>query len=1192
MVRFLENNAAGSYSVVAESLSDVRVIGNQTVIVTQIKRRLTSQSVGAALDELWDIYRLAEDFAELRPRLRFQLQAAESDTKVVEAQVGKWLARRVIENISTQEVEDFIAAVSINKIVDPARELHALLHERLRAPDPVGLARTWLARLIEASENEHGFASVARDIWNDLVGLDNNKRRSGDIQLWRDEFSPPPQTEPGAYLTGQRPMIYHLRDGYFAPRPAVLDRVRREFWEWQESRPAFVDNTVKLPVFWLAGRSGVGKSVLLLQLLADLHDRGIVRVIWLGSNSGLLGRAIEWVQRAEECDPDSDLLSVIAIDDPYQVSSVEASAHWHDALARVDDLRQRGEGESLPLIVCCGPTEQALNLSNDFVDALIVRQSLVANEAAEDYDQLREWFVRRTGLELSRAHSPNMLLVQLFFEKHHGSSLKEFAARFRARIRSMDSDGQVFEVVARVMALNRLYVGYPARAFEAVLTPRQRDAMAALQADEHLENRGAGSRQDTWISHPQIANLMYDVWFPPGVETNVRRGHLLSAIADCDAYGEGPAGAAAPLWALSRALVDRTGDLSSRIAEDNVGDLLYTIFQKRVRDRGLPLGDLPVWLEIAANLPSIEWTPHPATQAVNCLRDADVTLPGIRLTCHKLLQHWASLTGVADGIVDLLGRSLAWHEFRPLVIDASKKLRDPRLGAVIEHWLSVTRSGKLMIGDVLAGAVGKVGGSSRLLDRSAALLQNAPLTTSWCEVAILLLERDTARYLRSVLAWLEGNRAHREIVVLLERLLKYAPHDPELAKWASEWLASDSSDRSHVVRLLASRYGRADVGVSWLLRNSEEHQQWPNIWQATWEAQGRADDLTEIGLAWLESCPEHAMWTKAWRVLWDARCDARRLAAVGQNWLLRGFGSHALPSVWEPLWEAGSDRGALAPIGLCWLQDSPTEYRWPHVWEALREGDVELSRIREMALVWLEGNTLGRHGWHFVWSQCLGQPQMVERLLVVAQDQLHAYVRSQDNSIMARWSRVWRDSWERSFTGRERLSALAGEWLSCAKVNKNWCAVAETVLRHGASSKLGHIIAARLAELSPDTVLWAQVWLLAKQSGAEGIDLSRSGYGWLSRNQFKSQWLRMWKTLWDEGYELDGLWGMAINLLRNRPDHKRWHHVWAWLWGSTADHTELKEIADHWLMYPNARDYSGRDVIEQLLSCTDTAVSH
>ncbi|MGC4827233.1 hypothetical protein [Micromonospora arida] len=1192
VIRFLENRAAGSYSVVAESLSDLRVVEDTTVIVTQIKRRHTSQSVGTALDQLWEVYRLAEEFPELRPRLRFEVQAAESDLKSLEARISRWLERRKAATTTAEEVEQFTAAVTVNTIADPARELHAILHERLRATDPVGLSRTWLARLMEASDDEQGFEAVARDIWNDLVGLDGNKKITSDIKLWRDEYAPPSQIEPGAYLTGQRPMLYHLRNGYFAPRPAALDRVRQDFWEWQDSRPAFADNTVKLPVFWLGGRSGVGKSVLLLQLLADLHSQGIARVIWLGNNPGLLSRAMEWVQRAEERDPDQDLLSVIAIDDPYQVSATEGAAQWQEALAIVDDLRQRGEGDRLPLLVCCGPSEQALNLSNDFVDDLIVRQSLVENEVAEDYDELKAWFARRTGSELSQVQRPNHLLVQLFFERHHGASLKEFAARFRARIRSMHPNDELFNVVARVMALNRLYVGYPARAFEKVLTPQQRDAMAHLQAEEHLENRGTGSRQDTWVTHPQLANLMYEAWFPARAEANVRRGHLLQAIQDCYAYGEEPAGKNAPLWALSRALVDKTGDLNLRIADDDIGPLVGEIYQNRVADNRLPLVDLPVWLELAANAPSIEWSPHPAVRTIECIRSADMTTAGLRLTCHKLLQHWTALDGVADSVTDLLARSLTWQDFRPVVIDAVKRLKDPRLGVVVEQWLDGTRSGKRIIGDVLAVTLRSLPRSDRLLDRSAALLQNAPATTSWSEVAVHLLEREPVRYLRAVLAWLEFNRSRRETIFLLEPLLRKAPRSPELGKWAAEWLAASSTDGSHVVRLLTCRYGRADLGVAWLLRNPGEHPYWPHVWEATWEAQGRSDDLAEIGLAWLDRFPEHMAWTQAWKALWDAGCGVDRLRALGHRWLTHRTPLRALPDVWEPLWKVGTDTALLASIGLRWLQGHPDHYRWPHVWGPLQEADAESRQIRDLALAWLDSKTLERHGWHWVWSHLFGQPDINEKLTALAWTQLRAWCLSQDNRIMARWFRLWRDVWESDHADRNSLSVIAVEWLSVSKVNKNWCIVANKTLGHGTSDHLRQAIANKLSEPAPDTILWAEVWLLAWSSGADKTRLGRNGIGWLTANQIKGPWVKMWKAMWDDGRASDVLWDLAIGCLQNHPDHGRWHSVWRLLWHTGMDRSGLRRLAERWLARPDVGDPSGRDVVRDLLAEPDTAVLH
>ena len=76
-------------------------------------------------------------------------------------------------------------------------------------------------------------------------------------------------------LTGQRPQLQHLTKGFFRDRAQIFQELWRAFTEWLLSVGSSEDGTEKVPVFWIAGRSGEGKSVLLLQLVAEALRRGV-----------------------------------------------------------------------------------------------------------------------------------------------------------------------------------------------------------------------------------------------------------------------------------------------------------------------------------------------------------------------------------------------------------------------------------------------------------------------------------------------------------------------------------------------------------------------------------------------------------------------------------------------------------------------------------------------------------------------------------------------------------------------------------------------------------------------------------------------------------------------------------------------------------------------------------------------------
>jgi tetratricopeptide (TPR) repeat protein len=384
---------------------------------------------------------------------------------------------------------------------------------------------------------------------------------------------------------------------------------------------------------------------------------------------------------------------VLAIDDPYQLGSpLEPATRWREALDAVADLRQDGFGQRLPLIVCCGPTEQANQLAEDFPDDLAVTVEIIGNESAEDYEQLRGWFTARTGDTPPPVAAQNLLMVQLFFEWHHRHPLTEFARRFRVRLTAMDPSGRIADVVTRILTLNRLYAGYPAAAFHDLLEPCLRDKLATLQREAHLQTHGDTAGREIWIAHPHLANIIYETWFPPDTRRHERMDHLRSILQDCHRYGADGATRTVPLWALTQIFKDRTGNLAARIDPEDAHSVVATWWTTRVKQTGpVPLDELPVWLELAASPRAAHWSPHPVTVALQAVPTATPDTAGLRETCHKLLQHAPTAPGVNDAVIGLLNGQMPWHEWLHVAIDALRRLEDPRLEPTARHLLTVTR---------------------------------------------------------------------------------------------------------------------------------------------------------------------------------------------------------------------------------------------------------------------------------------------------------------------------------------------------------------------------------------------------------------------------------------------------------------------------------------------------------------------
>ena len=153
-------------------------------------------------------------------------------------------------------------------------------------------------------------------------------------------------SEDRGVLTGEVPKLQHLRRGYFRQREHIFEPLWAAFQDWL---PAVTEDTQcvpdKTPVFWISGRSGEGKSVLLLQLMA--------RFLLSIESSPLLhikrGNAIPLLlERAARGNILSGRLFA-AIDDIYDLDDRDA---WDEDIRTASSF-----GVPSLAIITCGPTE-------------------------------------------------------------------------------------------------------------------------------------------------------------------------------------------------------------------------------------------------------------------------------------------------------------------------------------------------------------------------------------------------------------------------------------------------------------------------------------------------------------------------------------------------------------------------------------------------------------------------------------------------------------------------------------------------------------------------------------------------------------------------------------------------------------------------------------------------------------------
>lgn len=279
-----------------EALSDIVSAEGGFLVVTQVKLSLHSTAFQKALKELWEIDALAKKEVEtIAPQLRYRVLTSQKILKDVEAALERW---RPDHRVNELELAAFRARVSVRIESDPQHALSVHLVDAFGDPNPFETVEKWLGRLL-ANPTPAGFDASCQSILVELDGMAAAARRwQHQFYVWRASDQPPLSARretdlAKATLTGQLPTRIHLTEGRFAPR-AVYGTIHQDVEAWLARKSL---NDGRLPVWWITGPSGTGKSVALLHLLADLHsadDRRII--IWLDDQVDRLADAIRWAR--------------------------------------------------------------------------------------------------------------------------------------------------------------------------------------------------------------------------------------------------------------------------------------------------------------------------------------------------------------------------------------------------------------------------------------------------------------------------------------------------------------------------------------------------------------------------------------------------------------------------------------------------------------------------------------------------------------------------------------------------------------------------------------------------------------------------------------------------------------------------------------------------------------------------------
>ncbi|MEO3690202.1 S1 RNA-binding domain-containing protein [Roseateles paludis] len=1010
--------------VFVEALSDIaRWDGAQRLVLLQVKRTLTPATLDSAAGEIDAIESFVSTARpELKGELRYGVVSAFTSgaTKWTDLPKGS-LHKNLIGKLEAQG-----RLVSPRIELDPWwRAVTAVWHH---VADPYSFARFAFERVMLRRVDPDD-ARLCRDAIAERYAVSRRPGSHVGQLLSAADFAPARQVHRFRLEVGRQATLARMRAGQYMPRDARVALLTQRAAELSELAVLSPDAAIR--VLWLSGRSGVGKSVLLLQLLEQLVLSGR-RVQWLSGDASLLDRAL---RDTEDLRP-HEAPEFIAVDDIYDRDARE-QLDFSRLASYVDEQGPRG----WPVLVTCGPTEFA----EAFVDATRFRGFEVtavpinpvgSSEAAD----VLHWVSERRGsaasgqgVAFAQSQQGQGLFVSMAAELEFGD-LREFGAKFCDRLAA----ASLQQPLRPLLALNRLYLRAPYRWLEE----SDRESLEALNRDGDfsvLELQAAS--QLVRLTHPHLSDAIYRALVKPSTPLAYARD---LALAFERAVDEGDDTLAARLLRTFSAsdrslLVDRLVDV------DMDGLAARCVAKWRILPPG---GDRRIQSDMA-----ISWA---------CWRAAHASLG----------------TGANDLIQRALETMDQWRD------------SDPRQAYWPAFWWRLWRShpNDHSLADwarrrIVSDEGLKIGQWSRIWE---ALAEHQSGTNGvepeMADVAARWLESNQERA-DWHFVWKKLPRQGQSALEMSRRLALAELELTDVPCWAfvlQDMLAlAGSSVHEDEARNLVAQ------GCSWLT-GREDRAEWTYVWRALLERPKLLPEtvderaLVAQGCSWLTGREDRAEWTYVWRALLERpkllpeTVDERALVAQGCSWLTGREDRAEWTYVWRALLERPKllpetvDERALVAQGCSWLTGREDRAEWAYVWRALLERPKLLPEtVDERALVtqgcsWLASRE-DRAEWTYVWRALLERPKLLpetvdERALVA---QGRSWLTGREDR--AEWTYVWRALLERpkllpETVDERALVAQGCSWLTGREDRSDWLPVFQVVLKRRSHLPAGNAL--------------------------------------------------------------------------------------------------------------------------------------
>ncbi|MGZ8955234.1 MAG: hypothetical protein ACXW0Q_11205 [Methylovulum sp.] len=837
-----------------EGISDILDPSSDILTLIQVKRTLGKEGLTSALEEAYCITKLCrENLPQALDNLHFQIVCRNriSDVSLTDIKQTAILKGEADPDIWA----DMLARFHENPIVehlDYSDQLYLFLwNAGLRNPKP--LVDKSLGRLLYAFEAMPSYdtkrlARELADIFSEAARRES-WRPPGNVLSLKEVTEDPSANSMKGILTGQWVTLEHLRKGYVRRRPAVFDQLWQNFQGWHASLDVDeIEIRDKIPVFWIAGRSGDGKSVLLLQLVQRLlQEHSDQPVLHLPSGS----RLPEFLENP----PDGEQFSALAlIDDVYDLIDRET---WDERIRESSKL-------SIPkaALITCGPTEQRDQFQHNLNDVFDVHSFVTPQLAETEFDEFLDWYENRTGIRRNREEltSDNALLVQFVFELAQGERISVFAKKFQKRLEKL----RLFASARAIVAANALYQDAPP---ELLTDQSQQQALKRLCADDQLHFRITIDQDANplgiRLAHAHLSWLLFKEWIDPLVSPEQHWAQELAKSLQCHLLYNRVISAASLLQQLLTTL---------RLADDNnTADLpkrnatIQELYRLHIEANGGEphSGTLARWLDLIYKLPVLSLHPDPVVVAARLLRDEERSI---------------SLHGSVAGWV--------WRIAAKRVGDERDDLR------TAAEWFFGNRQNNPGIAFELANLYG----IPRIPDKKRILsIIETCLTTNHClpeayDLLSTLRNEKAEAIVKYTQSWLKRHSEQPHAYKLVVSLITRTELDPVIFNIAQYWLKSNPEhpQAGQFIQILIAKKGDnkniLDLALLWLIDNPD-HPQCYKFMETLIARRGDDEEILDITLRRLEDNPAHPHAYQLIAPLITKRGDDKEVLDIALRWL-------------------------------------------------------------------------------------------------------------------------------------------------------------------------------------------------------------------------------------------------------------------------------------------------------------------